>query len=108
MNDAAAKRKHQRSEALRDRKIEQIEEARVRKFRENQYLEQAKAAQTVKFGGDGEGEGEEDEQDESNLQVTRTKTEKKEQKEFQKTFEPQQRAQRREERAGRIKKEEAK
>lgn len=109
MHRATAKREQQRRDALRDKKIEQIQEARMRKFREKQYLEQAKAAQTMRFDrGDEEGEGEEGQEMESSFQDTRTRAEKKEQKEFQRTFEQEQRAQRRLERADRIKKEEEK
>merc|ERR1712151_684302 len=108
MHRATIKRDQARRIALRDRKIEEIEEKRMRKFREQQYIEQAKAAQT-KFGELPEeaGDDEEDAQAE-NMMDTRTKAEKKEQQEFQRTFEQQQRAQRRQERAERVKKEEAK
>jgi len=117
MHRATAKRDQQRRDALRDKKIEKIEETRMRKFREKQYLEQAKAAQTATFDmGNEEGNeaGDDVGTDAGNstlgttMQDTRTKAEKKEQKEFQRTFEQEQRAERRRERAERVKKEEEK
>merc|ERR1719401_2389116 len=104
MHRATIKRDQARRIALRDRKIEEIEEKRMRKFREQQYIEQAKAAQT-KFGELPEEAGDDEDMAlTESMMDTRTKAEKKEQQEFQRTFEQQQRAQRRQERAERVKK----
>lgn len=109
MHRATAKRDQARREVLRLRNIEKIEEARMRKFRERQYMEQAKAAAAPKFGEGGEdGEGEDAPEGQEAMETTMTKAERKEQEEFQKTFEHEQRAQRRKERADRTKKEEEK
>merc|ERR1711959_423007 len=91
---------------LREKAINEITEARMRKFRERQYLEQAKAALEPHFDKTEKQEGEEE--GEQVEEHTLTKAEIKEQEEFQKTFEFQQRAERRAQRADRIKKEEAK
>merc|ERR1711865_624508 len=79
-------------------------EGRMRKFRERQYLEQAKASLEPTFQEKDDEEGAEGE----GMEETLTRAEKKEQDEFQRTFEVQQRAQRRLQRADKTKKEEAK
>jgi hypothetical protein len=110
MHRATAKREQLRRNALRERKIEEISEKRMRKFRETQYLEQKKAALTMNFDEPAqEGEGDEEEGEKTELmETTLSKAEKKEQKEFDKTFEQQQRAERRRQRAEREKQEVAK
>jgi len=108
MHRATAKREQARREALREKQIHQLTDARVRKFRERQYLEQAKAALEPHFDGGEKEEGEEDKPADDPLEDTMTRAQKQEQAEFQKTFEFQQRADRRASRAVQIKKEEAK
>merc|ERR1712070_277773 len=91
MHRASAKREIARLNVVREKRINEITEARMRKFRESQYLAQAKASLQPQFtekkeDEDGDGEPEE------HLEVTLSRAEKKEQEEFQKTFEMQQRA----------------
>jgi len=108
MHRASAAREIQRRSVMREKRINEITEQRMRKFRERQYLEQAKAALQPNF----EAERDKDEEEEGNEtkeeETTLTKAQLKEKAEFQKTFEFQQRAERRAQRAERIKKEEAK
>jgi len=108
MHRASAAREIQRRSVMREKRINEITEQRMRKFRERQYLEQAKAALQPNF----EAERDKDEEEEGNEtkeeEGTLTKAQLKEKAEFQKTFEFQQRAERRAQRAERIKKEEAK
>jgi len=105
MHRATAKREQVRREQLRDKKINEITELRMRKFREKQYLDQARASLEPTFDA---GDKEEGEGEESKMEETLTRAERKEQEEFQRTFEFQQRAERRSQRAEAIKKEEAK
>merc|ERR1712224_693199 len=82
MHRATAKRELVRKEVQREKKINEITEARMRKFRERQYLEQAKAALEPQFGATKK-EGEEEEEGEKPEEQTLTKAELKEQAEFQ-------------------------
>lgn len=108
MHRASKKREIARLNVVRGKKINEITEARMRKFRESQYLAQAKAALNPNFTAEKkEGEGEEGEAGEE-AEATLTRAQKKENEEFQRTFEFQQRAERRAARAERIKKEEEK
>lgn len=107
MHRATAKREQARLNVIREKAINAITDARMRKFRESQYLAQAKASLKPQFGGDEAKEGEEGEGEE-HLEATLSRAEKKEVGEFQRTFEFQQRSERRAQRAERIKKDEAK
>merc|ERR1712100_26559 len=107
MHRASAKREIARLNAVREKRINEITEARMRKFRESQYLAQAKASLQPQFAEKKEDEDDEGEPGE-HMEVTLSRAEKKEQEEFQKTFEMQQRAERRAARAEKAKKEEAK
>jgi len=106
MHRATGKREQTRKEVIREKKIDQITDARMRKFRERQYLEQAKASLQPKVTDDEKKDGEEG--SEAGLEATLTNGQKKEQGEFQQTFEFQQRAERRKNRAEQLKKEGAK
>jgi len=105
MHRATAKREQARLNVIRDKKINEITEARMRKFRERQYLEQAKASLEPQFE---KADEEEEGKGELAMETTMSRVEKKEQDEFQRTFEFQQRAERRAGRAEHIKKEQAK
>lgn len=107
MHRATAKREQARLNGIRDKNINAITEARMRKFRERQYLDQAKASLEPQFGEEQQG-GEAGDLNDTQLEETQTKAQRKEQEEFQRTFEIQQRAERRAQRAERVKKEEAK
>lgn len=91
MHRATAKREQARREAVRQKKINEITDARMRKFRERQYLEQAKASLAKKVteadNGRQDGEG-----GEEALEATLLQGEKKDSADFQETFEFQQRA----------------
>merc|ERR1712100_91408 len=103
MHRASAAREIQRRSVMREKRINEITEQRMRKFRERQYLGQAKAALQPNF----EAERDKDEEEEGNEtkeeETTLTKAQLKEKAEFQKTFEFQQRAESRAQRAERIK-----
>merc|ERR1719440_719658 len=90
LHRATAKREIARLNVVREKRINAVTEARMRKFREQQYLEQARASLQPHFveptdDKDDEGEGR------GQMEVTLSRKEKKEQAEFQKTFEMQQR-----------------
>jgi len=101
MHRAQAKRNLARRDAEREKKIQAIEEARMRKFRESQYLEQSRASQTQAFFQPSTGA-------EVEVMDPGATLDPKEAAQFQKSFEQQERARRQQERAERNKREEAK
>lgn len=101
MHRAQAKRNLARRDAERDKKIQAIEEARMRKFRESQYLEQTRLSQTAGFFQSSAGA-------EVEVIDPGATLDPREAQEFQKSFEQQERMRRQQERRERIAKEEAK
>mmetsp|Transcript_89246 Transcript_89246/g.237216 ORF Transcript_89246/g.237216 Transcript_89246/m.237216 type:complete len:621 (-) Transcript_89246:107-1969(-) len=99
---AVAVRDHQRRETRRQKKVSEREEARLRKFRENQFLE---SMQTRSLSPNHQPEGEPGDTRASTLPPKGTAGEMQE---FQKSFEQQERQRRNAEREERRKAEEAK